>query len=531
MDLNDNLDKIKQKSKNVYIELDNEKYYAFLPQPEYFGLTQDDCKNIENCQTEYQKSRIREDERIKKHNDWVSRQNHEAESKMKTSNIVNAIITIILFIITFTCFQDGNTMIMIFLFLSFSFPFAMYFISEKVVYSDIPKRIEKNNISIYDFITKEKEQQYESYKRALKYYQIFTSGKERIFNLLYPPVNHSLSFIKHISLSYFKKYFSLLDKGFNIYAGEEENVYLAENKDEKVLIFINIMSNKQINLIRELAILESMRKEYNCTNAVGFINCKMCAYASDEDCENSVIWGYFDLSYNLNRALADAIFRLRCKYYEIDDETTILNHKCKKPYLSFYKDGNLKYYGDIDKVHDGTEYREKAVSSGYGILLDRELNILEIGNFYKGYIDIDTEDPIVNKKQVNLDKIVPNDNVIIMRNSDGSLTGLFKNNEKILNPDEIIKSYKKLRKGLSLIELSSILKANSSKKIELWSRFNIFDYKNNKIEKCVIIDKVDTPRSLHGRTGFAFGFQKANEFLGHSAGDIIENRYIIYKIL
>lgn len=131
MDLNDNLDKIKQKSKNIYIELDNEKYYAFLPQPEYFGLTQDDCKNIENCQTEYQKSRIREDERIKKHNDWVSRQNHEAESKMKTLNIVNAIITIILFIITFTCFQDDNTMIMIFLFLSFSFPFAMYFFQKK----------------------------------------------------------------------------------------------------------------------------------------------------------------------------------------------------------------------------------------------------------------------------------------------------------------------------------------------------------------------------------------------------------------
>ena len=81
MNLEENIEKIKKKNKNVFISTANQ--YIFTPQKEFFGLTEDDFLELEKSEKKYEEERQKENEKIEQHNKLVSSMWLDYEDKMK----------------------------------------------------------------------------------------------------------------------------------------------------------------------------------------------------------------------------------------------------------------------------------------------------------------------------------------------------------------------------------------------------------------------------------------------------------------
>ena len=397
MDIKNKLKTNNKNKQDFYIDLVNERYYAFKPELSWFNLKEDDFDLIKKQNEKYEKKYKQEQHAVERKNKQRKEELAKCNESMKMSNIINTVITIFLCCIAAIFGSNDFNLLAA---LAISFPFVFYFITKKIIYNEVPKNEFRINLKRDKFVDEEKESNVKKYNKAIVNYEksfryipdllLYLNSSQNVYNIAVTGIVVDPYQEKKEYIDYAKIYFKLLE-GYNFYQ-ETDNVFFAEKNNEKHLIYINMIYNRNINMIDEKNFLKRIVHQYTgITNAWMIINCTrsnlpfLDSKRYHDDMEYAVL-GSLELSWFLNISLQKQLFNKRIEYYDLD-LATINKKTCKEPMYFFYEDGNLKYYGDIAKEKIPQSIAYNYVSNGPGIFLDTNDKILELGNFKKGYIE------------------------------------------------------------------------------------------------------------------------------------------------
>ncbi len=510
MEVKDSIIENKNKSKNIYFEVLRNKYYVFEPKLEYFGLTDESQDIYDKSIKQLEKAEELEKKKIDSNNKKYSKQRKEFDSKMKISNTVNTCITILFVILTFT--NTSSNLGALFLGLSIGIPILIYWCSRKYFESEITyEYLSDSKIDKYKYIDKDLEKSLTNYKNAVEKYN------EYINNTAFERTLDKIDYHPTLSLRYMeeraKTYLELI--GFTKFEKtNENNIFIATRDEEKFLIWLNPIYDRPIHFMEELGILKGKLTRYpECGRAWMYVNANssnLLLYADNSGCE---VVGEHEVAWYLRHALDCKIFKERCDYYGLNDDSIINGNKCPNPHSFFYPNGNLKYYGDIEQLKEESSAIKHPASNGYGVYLDENENIIKYGYFMKGEItNLDNESIYTPTIQIE------NDNQLF--NFNNAFDFAKKEAPNTFHFEEfIVKTEKQFGYDIEEVDGKTIAKKHN-KKVSKDIKVIIYDIKNLQAKGFIIVDTfsgndLEEFKEIHSSCALA------QYLLGHKVGDIV----------
>lgn len=511
MEVKDSILNNKDNSKNVYIEIDNDRYYAFQPQLEYFNLNSESQNIYDKSLKELEKAEAKEKQQIDLNNKKYSEQCKVFDEKMKISNIINTCITILFVILMFA--NTSSNIGVVFFVLSIIVPIVIHWCSKKYFeYGITYKYLSYPLLDQYKYVDKNLESNLMQFKRAKKLYEEYLShnGFEKHLSEVDNDPDLSFRLMKHRV----KMYCDFIE--FTEFEEtDDENIFIAKKGEKKFLIWINQIYDRQIHVIEEYEKLKIKFAKYpECYRAWMYINVNWLVPYGESDSPCAVV-GEFEVARYLRYARDIRIFKKRCEYYGINDDSTIENNKCSQPNAFFYPNGNLKYYGDIEDIPvENEKYIKRPASNGYGVYLDENENIIKYGYFMKGEIS-DLSGESIYTPSI---KVVENSNerteyIDAFDFAEKEIGSVFQFEEFVVKTEQEF--------GYDIIKRNNekILKKHN-KKIEKDKKVIIYDIKNQTANGVIIVDEFtgnnyDKFKEIHSSCILA------QYLLGHKVGEVV----------
>lgn len=385
--------------KDCYIEVFGDKYYAFEPQLSFFNLTEEDMNSYKESLEKLKKIEENSRREVDEYNKKAKEEKLNAERSMRTSNVANVIITIIMSILTISLGIGNDVLGVILFFVTIAISICIYKFSHKVIFDGIKQEKSYSKIDKNKYIDKDIEKKVQDYEDALFHWKD-KSGPFKLTRLAYFEEDGRMIITRSNLRSYIKVYKEFIKECFKLCGNskfmEYENIgnlfFGVGENNEKTMFYISTLDNGQSSYdfrLEYFKMKDKLLEHKECKKAYCFCVCQggLCDIVLKEsgiDDEKVVIQGVTDLSMNATAIFKREIARLRWEYYGFKNNIKIAGEMIEKPWSLFYKNGNVKYFG---KSKDGV---------GAGKLYDKNENIIKEAVFKKGEIDkLDTENPIL----------------------------------------------------------------------------------------------------------------------------------------